>query len=87
MTSDNLNPDDKGSNLNRERPEYCMQEHLDYLSMMLKSIGTERPMWVDYLRERFPQLTREQAADIVFYCLETYVVAQPTSPPPKYFNY
>lgn len=87
MTSVKLGPGGGVNNLNKERPEYCRQEHLDYLGMMLKSIGTERPMWIEYLRERFPELTREQAADIVFYCLETYVVTQPTTPPPKYFNY
>jgi hypothetical protein len=70
-----------------EKPEYCRQEYIDYIGQRLDTIGTERPMWVEYLLARFPELTQSQADEIVFYCLENYVVSQPVVPAAKYFNF
>lgn len=69
------------------KPDYCRQEHVDYVGSRLDTIGTERPMWIEYLRNRFPDLSQTQANEIIFYCLEHYVVSQPLLPPADYLNY
>ena len=70
-----------------EKPKCCKQEYLDYIGQQLTAIGTERPMWVEYLLDRFPELTRSQADEIIFYSLENYVYSQPVAPIANYFSY
>ena len=70
-----------------EKPNCCKQEYIDYLWQQLNTIGTERPMWLDYLLERFPELTRAQADEIIFYCLEDYVVGQPALATADYYGF
>ncbi len=62
------------------KPEYCTQEHIDYLAGMMDTIGHMRPRWNEYLMQRFPDLTPAQADEIVYYCLCTYVETHTAAP-------
>ena len=69
-----------------EKPKCCKQEYLDYIGQQLTTFGTERPMWVEYLLDRFPELTRSQADEVIFYCLDNYVYSQPVVSIADYFS-
>ena len=43
-------------------------------------------MWVEYLLDRFPELTRSQADEVIFYCLDNYVYSQPVVSIADYFS-
>jgi len=56
----------------RIRPEFCEEEHLEYLDDLRESGVTN--MWgaSEYLEERCPELTEKEARDILLYWMDSF---------------
>lgn len=55
-----------------ERPEFVKDEHLYFLDELREEGVTN--MWgaAPYIREEYPEMTKEQASKILFYWMQTF---------------
>jgi len=60
-----------------ERPECVTQEHLSYLDELRESGETNMYGARPWLRDAFPQLTKEQAGDVLTYWMHTFAERHP----------
>jgi hypothetical protein len=62
----------------RERPEFCSDEHLEYLDELRESGETN--MWGAgaYLRAEFEDMTRDQATKILLYWMDSFSERHPS---------
>jgi hypothetical protein len=56
-----------------EMPTFCNSDHIGYLDRLLEAVGPDRAIWIENLLKHYPDLTAEQADDIVYYYLAMYM--------------
>ncbi len=57
---------------NIERPDFCLNDHLCFLDDLRDSSITNMFGAVSYILEDFPNLTKEQAREILKYWMKTF---------------
>ena len=55
-----------------KRPTFCGDEHLEYLDDLRESGETNMFGARPYLRAEYPELTKQEARDILSYWMETF---------------
>lgn len=55
-----------------DKPDFCTDEHLDFLDDLRESGETNMFGAAPYLRSEFDELTKEQASKTVVYWMQTF---------------
>ena len=61
----------------KKRPEFCTDEHLEYLDELRESGDTN--MWgaAAYLHSEFGNLTSKEAREVLFYWMDSFAMRHP----------
>lgn len=61
-----------------ERPTYCTDKHLEYLDELRESGVTNMYGARPYVQEEFPELTKDQAGEVLSYWMSSFGERHPS---------